>query len=396
MIKVKKRIDYLLKHNMLIYNLVSSALNFFLFVLGHFVKIKENLVLINSYSGLRYNDSPKTIFEYLISCEEYKHLHIVWAFESPDKFDIPCDKVKIDSIRYFLLALQAKYWISNVNIERGLRFKKKQTVYLNTWHGTPLKYIGSAVRHRKFDFSNIDIFCCTGEYDREIYIRDFNVKPQNILKSGLPRNDKLYSILNAPKKEELILRKKKILNIPINRKVILYAPTWRDSKDSGNSYDIALPVDFRVWKRELGDEYVILFRAHSFTTNVVNIAFNDFLIDCSSDNYDLNDLLQVSDILISDYSSIIFDFSILEKPVICFVYDYEQYKNDRGLYIDLEKEFSDAVCYSQKEVLQKIKNLDYLEECARAKRFKEHYLYANNNATELCVNSLFKKYKNND
>lgn len=380
----KKRLEYHIKHIVIFRYIFNFIFNSMLKSIGLFIKIDPDIVLINSFGGRRFNDSPRTIFEYIISHKEYSNLKIFWAFESPDKYDIPCEKVKIDTVKYFLIALKAKYWITSVNIERGLEFKKKETIYLNTWHGIPLKLVGSAVKHRKFNFSNIDIFCCSGEYDKKIYIKDFDVNSKSLLNSGLPRNDELYNI-----DKYTIIKKREKLNIPNSKKVILYTPTWRESKDLGKSYEIAPPVDFSFWRECLGDNYIILFRAHAFTTKTMNIEFNSFVYDYSSYE-ELNDLLIVADILISDYSSIIFDYSILERPILCFAYDYDEYIRDRGSYVDLKKELPFSICKDETELLSKISTLDYLKESNKTATFKKKYLNYGGNATKMCVESLFK------
>jgi len=380
---IRKKIEYILKHNLMIQQIYKCMMSLFFRFIGFFVSTDEKLILFNAH-GRKYNDSPRAIFKYMIGDERYQDYKFVWALDEPEKYDIPqCSKVRMDTIKYFITALKAKYWVTCVNIERGLHFKKKQTVYLNTWHGTPLKLIGNAVSGRKdFDFSNVDIFCYAGEYEREIYKKDLNVLENNFLLSGLPRNDELYHVSN-----EEITDYKRLLNIPKNKKVILYTPTWRDSTDKGKSYSIEPPIDMAYWQKELQDEYVLLLRTHAYTNKLLGIEFNEFVRDFS-EYPEINHLLSVADILISDYSATIFDYSILERPIICFGYDYDEYTTDRGFYVDLEKELPSGVIKSQNLVIEKIKTLDYQAECQRTLRFKKKYLEVGGNATEKCIKVL--------
>ncbi|MEL7605896.1 MAG: CDP-glycerol glycerophosphotransferase family protein [Sedimentibacter saalensis] len=380
---VRKRIDYLLKHNILLQKVYKYGMSYLFKVIGLFIKLDEKLILFNSH-GRKYNDSPKTIFEYMINDDKYKGYRFVWALDEPDIYDIPnCSKVKMDTLKYFIAALKAKYWVSCVNIERGLNFKKKQTIYLNTWHGTPLKFIGNAISNRKdYDFSKIDIFCYAGEYEKEIYRRDFNVLPENLLLSGLPRNDELYSVT-----DDLTTYYKRLLKLPLDKKVILYAPTWRESTDNGKSYTIKPPIDINYWQEKLKGEYVLLLRTHSYTNKILGIEFNEFIRDFSA-YPDINHLLIAADILISDYSATIFDYSILERPIICFGYDYDEYKRERGLYLDLLAELPNGVSRTQEDVIEKIKTMDHQYECIKTAKFKNMYLEAGGNATINCVNAL--------
>src|SRR5699024_10322025 len=324
---ILNRVEYALKHNIFIQRLYKIIFSTIFRLIGIFVKTDDNLILFNGH-GKKYNDSPRAIYEYISKNKNYNKYKLVWALDKPNEYSIHnSSKVKMDSFKYFIIALKAKYWVSCVNIERGLNFKKKQTIYLNTWHGTPLKYIGNAVAERKdFDFSAINYFCYSGNYEKEIYKRDFNIPENNLLLSGLPRNDELYNV--SP---EIIKKYKKELNIPRDKKVILYAPTWRDSKNKGNNYSLSPPIDVSFIQRELEEDYIFMLRTHSYTNNLMGVKFNDFFRDFS-EYPEINKLLIAADILISDYSATIFDYSILEKPIICFAYDYKQYSEERGLY----------------------------------------------------------------
>lgn len=380
---IRRRIDYILKHNIVLQRIYKVVLSLFFKLLGLFIKTDDKLILFNAH-GRKYNDSPKAIYEYILENDKYKDYKLVWALDEPEKYYIPqSTKVKMDTMKYFIYALKAKYWVTCVNIERGLHFKKKQTIYLNTWHGTPLKLIGNAVSGRKdFDFSNIDIFCYSGEYEKEIYKKDFNVLEKSLFLASLPRNDELY---NVTKKK--IEEYKNFLNIPDNKKIILYAPTWRDSTDNGKNYIIDPPINMKFLQNELQEEYVLLLRTHAYTNKINGIEFNDFVRDYSS-YPEVNDLLIVADILISDYSATIFDFSILERPIICFGYDYKQYSTERGFYIDLEKELPSGVMKTQEELVRKIKIMDYQKECKKTANFKKKYFEVGGNATENCVQML--------
>lgn len=382
---VKNRIEYILKHNTLVQIIYKACVGGVLRVVGWFVRTDPNLVLFNALGGKRFGDSPKAIYDYLRTHEEYKQLHLVWAFvDNPNIFDTGCENIKMDTWQYFITALKAKYWVSCVNIERGLSFKKKSTRYLNTWHGIPLKYIGNDCPGRSdYDMSSIDYFCYSGPYEYDIYQSAFKVKPDNMLMVGLPRNDELYSFTEN-KLEDVRMK----LSIPEGKKVLLYAPTWRESVDGGKTYCLNSPVDFVKWEKELGDEYVLLFRAHHFTTQNMEIMFNGFIRDVS-EYPAINDLLIVSDILVSDYSATIFDFCILERPIISFAYDYDEYLRSRGLYINLSEELPEGIVKTEDEVIDSVKRMDFVAACERTRAFKAKYVPVGGTATEECVKALF-------
>ncbi len=383
---IKAKIEYALKHYPWLQQLYKFSMSTVFRILGLFVKTDPNLVLYNSMVGRANYDSPRAIFDYLMSHPEYARLKHVWAFNEPaavEGYD-GCEKIKIDSPKYFLTALKAKYWITNVNIERGLHFKKKATRYLNTWHGVAFNHIGNDVPGRSdYNSKEVSYICYESEYNKGILMRALGAPENIMLPSGLPRNDELY---NVSEEETIELRNR--LGIPDGKKVILYAPTWRDSTDNGQSYVMKPPIDFEKWQRSLGDEYVVLLRTHHFTTQLMNVEFNDFVINGTT-YPKINDLFKISDILISDYSACIADFSILERPIICFAYDYDEYRKGRGLYIDFEKDLPVEMCRSEDAVISKIKTIDWANESRRAKMLKEKFTGIGGNATEMCVNALF-------
>lgn len=383
----KTKLDYILKHNQFINKIfrftVSTAIRF----IGLFVKIDDKAVLFTAHNK-KYNDSPKVIYERILSSGEYSEYKFYWAVEESEKSKILGEAiiVKPDTLKYFITALKCKYWVACVNIERSLKFKRKKQVYINTWHGIPIKTVGNeAVGRKDYDFSHVDSFCASSDYEADVYIRAFNVKEENILKVGMPRNDELYNVSDL----EIEALKEK-LNLPKDKKIILYAPTWRDSKDSGASYQIKPPIDLAKWEKTLGDEYVLLFRTHPYTNKLLGVEFNDFVRDYIS-YPSVNDLLKVSDLLISDYSGTLFDYAILEKPMFCFAYDFEEYVKERGFSLNYKKEFSGLIAYNEDEILANILNCNYILESERTKEIKRKYLTYGGNATDACVKALFKK-----
>lgn len=384
---MKRKLEYLLKHTPWLMSLFIGAGSVVLKFIGLFVKVDEKMILFVSFSGKQYNDSPRAIYEYMRNTKDGEGYHYVWAFEHPEDFpQLTCDKVKIDTPKYFITTLKAKYWVASVNIERGLKYKKKSQIYMNTWHGPAINLMGNAVEGRNdFNWDHIDYFCISGRYEKPIITRDFRVLPENILLSGLPRNDALYSCTEKKKKE---LRKQ--FGVPENKRVILYAPTWRESTDGGKTCNLKPPINLEKWENELGDKYVLIIRAHVNTRQMLGIQFNDFARD-GSDYPVVNDLLMVADYLISDYSSIIMDYCILGRPIVCFGYDFEEYNKARGgFYFDLDKEIPSGICHTEDEVLSYILNADYDLESQKAKAFRDRHIEVGGHATEICMEKLFK------
>ena len=380
---MRQRLIYILKHNPYIQAIYRAVMSLVFRIIGVFIPVNDKMVLFVSFMGLNFNDSPKVIYDYMKSHPMYKDYCCVWAFEDPSRFP-DLETVKIDTPAYFYMALKAKYWITNTNIERGLRFKKKNQVYLNTWHGIALKYIGNDVAGRNdFNFDTVDHLCVCGSYDERVFRTAFRAKESSYLRCGLPRNEELWNVTNS-RKEEL----KEKLGIQAYKKVILYAPTWRESTDGGKSYEIKPPIHFDRWREELGGEYVVLFRAHHQTTKVLGVQYNEFVKEVSS-YPNVNDLMIVADILITDYSAIAFDYSILCRPIFCYAYDYDSYLAERGTYFQIDEKYPNKSCRTEEELLTRIKEIDYMSECKKTKRFRDEFIQYGVGATEVCVKAEF-------
>lgn len=354
-------------------------------VWGLFVPVDENIVLFVSFMGKGFNDSPKAIYDYMQCHEDYKHYQCIWALEEPSKYP-DLNTVNIDTPSYFKTALKSKYWITNTNIERGLHFKKKKQEYLNTWHGVALKLIGNDVEKRKdFNFSTVSHVVVSGNHDEKVWESALKANPASYLRCGMPRNDELWLATEARRKE---LKEK--LNLPTEKKVILYAPTWRESTNGGKSYDIKPPIHFDVWKESIGKDYVVLFRAHHLTTKVLGVQFDEFVRN-ASDYPAVNDLMIASDMLITDYSAIAFDYSILCRPILTFAYDYDSYLAERGTYFEIDEKYPNKSCRTEDELLSRIISLDYENECLNTKDFRDRFMQYGSEATEICVKAVFGK-----
>lgn len=371
-----ENISYLIKHNTIIQFLYRKIMSFCFNFLGVFIQTDDKLILFSSYGGKQYSDSPKVLFEAMQNDVRFAEYKYVWAFERPQDYSLKnAEKVKIDSLKYFFTALKAKGWVTNVNIERGLHFKKNKTVYLNTWHGTGPKKSGNAVKGRKdYDFSNVDILCCDGEYLKNIFLKYFNAIEKSMVYCGRPREDELVSF----HKEDYI-RIREDLGIGMNETVVLYMPTWREY---GNK-----PLNYGLWEKELKSNYKVLIRAHHITEADLQPLTSNMWKDVT-DYPSVNKLYCVADILVSDYSSAFWDYSLLSKPMFCYAYDYEKYCNSTGLLIDLAKEFPNGIIKSEEELIRKIKSIDYLDECKKTEKFCKKYLKHSESATQYCLNRL--------
>ena len=388
--KIKEKLITIVKYFKPLYAVYYYVLSGVLGILSLLIKTDNKLILFNSFGGKKYDDSPKAIYEKMRKDKRFAGFKFVWAFHEPHKYRLKGAKViKTDTPEYFLTALKARCWITNSGIERGLKFKGRRTFYLNTWHGTPIKKMGADIDESNRSFgtkggAQVDIMCSQGNFETAVFSRVFNIPKKRFLECGLPRNDRLANYTTQDKER---LRKK--LGLPEGKTIILYAPTFREyERDDEKNCVLVPPMDLKKWKDELGDKYCLLFRAHYEVAKIMDIEEDGFTFNMT-EYASLEDLMIAADILISDYSSIFFDFSIMDKPMLHFSYDYEKYSENRGMYFDIREKISGAD--NEDELIRIIKNIDNNVEKNKTKHFKDKYVNYYGSATKAIVDYIADK-----
>lgn len=376
-----KRLEYLLKHNSIAQKLYISIGSSFFRVLGLFIKKRDNLVVLSSLIGKSYGDSPRVLFEAMKRDPRFSSCSYVWAFDDVTKYKVDgAEVVSLNSLTYFIRLLQSTIWINNVAAARNLRIKPHYTTYLNTMHGVSvLKKDGNAQKNRNdYDRSDVDFQCTCCKEDDIVFCRDFKVKPNAIVRCGMPRNDYLYCIT-----DEDCLNAKRRFQLPLDKRVILYAPTWRDNE----KYEFEMPLDLAYWREKLGEKFVLLIRAHHLVMDTLSVQFDDFVRDGTVVK-DASDLLPAIDIVITDYSSIAIDFSILERPIYSYAYDYIDYQSNRGSYLDINDVFEGNVFYTQHDIVTHIMEDHWDEDTKKSIRIKNRFMPSQGIATLTCLNFL--------
>lgn len=385
---MKQKLVNFLKYNKAAYVFYYRVMGFCMIVLKLFIKTDDKLILFNSFAGRRYDDSPKAIYDFMKNDPRFKDYRLVWTFHQPEKYDAP-DKIKTDGLKYFKTAIAARVWVTNSSVERGLNFTGKNTLYFNTWHGTPMKKMGTDIAEGNTSFgkkggSHFDVMMSQGRFETDVFSRSFGVAKENFLEVGLPRNDVLANYTDEMRQEI-----QDRLGIKPGQTVILYAPTFREyEKDENLGVVMAPPMDLKKWERELGDKYVLLMRAHYEVSKIMQIEENEFVRNMT--NYpNLNDLYIAADLLISDYSSVFFDYSITGKPMLHFCYDYEKYNSKRGMYFDIREKVNGGS--TEDQVIELIKGLDVEEESKKTAAFRNQYVNFYGGAAKAAVDCIADK-----
>lgn len=338
------------------------------------MSVKENWVMCESFFGKSYSDSPKYIYEYL--CKNYPGKYrFIWVIDKRTKIPFKPTKVKRFSIRYCYYLARCKYNVFNGRQPEWMR-KREGNVFLQTWHGTPLKRLAfdqedimGAYPLYKAQFykqSRVwDYLIAANKFSSDAFRSAF-LFDKEMLEFGYPRND----ILHSENKEELAARIKQKLKIPADKKTILYAPTWRDDEYYGRGeYKFALKLDLHMLKKELGKDYVVLLRTHYFIADSLDVTgLEDFAYNVSKYD-DISELYLISDTLITDYSSVFFDYANLKRPILFYTYDLDKYRDQlRGFYMDIESEVPGPLLFTNEEVVDAIRDIEDIKE-----EFKEKY-----------------------
>jgi CDP-glycerol glycerophosphotransferase len=316
------------------------------------------LIVFECFVGRSYAGSPRALYEAMLADPRFAHCRFVWGMRDParaQRFPALADPrtrvVQYRSPEYYRAFGGARVWISNSIIAPELWPTRRQT-YVQTWHGTPLKRIGLDVvettetamngkaeidaRYRD-EARKVTHFLSSAPFTTRTFASAFGLPAAGegspFVETGQPRNDVL-----AGARADDVAAVRAALGIEPGVRVILYAPTWRDDQhDSRSGYVYTQPLDVARLRASLGDGWLLLFRAHYLVTNTIDFTgAGDFVRDVSGVD-DINDLCLAGDVLITDYSSLYFDYALLGRPMVFYMYDLARYASRlRGFYLPIE------------------------------------------------------------
>ena len=373
--------------------------------------VKNNLILFESFLGRSYGDSCRYIYEYMLKLRDEGRLdkggiigenpEFVWCIDNKGaKIPGKHKEVKQFSLRYFYYVARCSVWINNMR-QPAWYEKRPGVTFLECWHGTPLKRLvfdmedvhSFSPKYKMTVYKqsrNWDYLLSDNRFSTECFKSAFLYPEEKILELGYPRNDLLY----GDDRDERAKKIKEKLGIPEDKKIVLYAPTWRDDDYYGPAqYKFDLPLDLEMM-RKLKSQYFFVLRTHYFIADHLNIPEEDkdFVMDLSRYN-DIGELYLISDILITDYSSVFFDFANLRRPILFFVYDFEKYAGVlRGFYFDMTTGCPGPLLKTNEEILDALENIDVVEReyADKYKEFCDKFCYLDDgHASERIVKKVF-------
>ncbi|MFV0381359.1 MAG: CDP-glycerol glycerophosphotransferase family protein [Breznakia sp.] len=326
--------------------IVNSVLQFCRLFLG-FTSIHKNRITFVSLENDHLAGDFLLLSRVLERTEVYEIKYILTKYE----------KSLLGNIKYFITIIKQFYVINtsrlvilDYNNYVVSNFKREGVKVLQLWHATgAIKRFGNAV-DRDYAICNYDYVIVNAPYFTNAFAAAFGVKEQQVHITGIPKTDRLFQ-------EQKIKadRKKMYKEFPQlkNKKVILYAPTFRGRLMKGFKEGY---INLDYISEKLSNEYILIYKMHPLLENRI-ISKHPNVLCCNG--MSIKRLFSISDYLISDYSAIIFDFSVFCKPMLFYVPDLEEYRQDVGFYVDYETEMPGPLCKHEDEIIQKIENNDF-------------------------------------
>lgn len=369
------------------------------------LSINDDFVLYESRDGKSMTGNPYAIFKHLLKCEKGKHLIHIWSISDKKYLELLEKRYeKHKNVRFVLknskgyleYLATSKYLFNNSTFQNMFTIKRGQ-IYTNTWHGTPLKYMGNDIKGQPMGSSNVirnflstDFILSPNNFTSNIFKRSFKLDGLyngTILEEGYPRID---LTVNASKIEVENALRDESIDID-ERKIILYAPTWKGDRVSKPRNDIdQIHNDISMLEERFGDEYRVLVKVHPF---LYSIAESSELLkeNLISDTFDPNEILSITDILVTDYSSIFFDFLVTKRPILFYMWDYDDYNSNRGMYIDTNQ-LPGPIAKDIESLMRNIDEIKLVEKNYSDKynSFVKKYCYHEyGNVTNKVVNRIF-------
>lgn len=363
--------------------------------------IANNKIVFDNFCGKGYGGNPKYIAEAILNTD-IKNLDLVWVvdnFMSEEERRAFPENIRVvnnESIKGLLERATAKVWVDNVRHYHPVK-KRKEQVYLQTWHGSmgakriekdaenllPKEYIAEA----KYDGSITNAIIADNYLQERIYRRAFWLNADaEILRFGFPQNDVIEKERNDSEKIEQLRR---VLSISSQVYYVLYAPTFRDDY-STKGYNIDFERVIEAFEKKVKKTVKIIIRLHpNVAFQKKEIHFSERILD-GTDYPNIQDLALVCDAVISDYSSTLFDFSMMNKPAFVCALDYKEYETKRGFITEFY-EFPFSLSTSNDELIGAIQFFDIEKYKSDVKDFYNKYpTYCDGHSSEKASKWILK------
>ncbi|MFJ8887421.1 CDP-glycerol glycerophosphotransferase family protein [Streptomyces sp. NPDC102402] len=365
--------------------------------------VRKGSAVFESHMGTCYGDSPRAVHEEVRA--RGLPVRSVWSYaDSPAGFPADARLVRRWSWRYLWALARAEYWVDNQGFPLQLD-KPSGTTYLQTWHGSAYKRMGfdetrvrlqNAPQRERLQRAvhRFDHFLVRSGHDERTLARAYRLPERVLLRTGYPRNDALLAARARDEAEGRLPRPALAaeLGLPDHRKVVLYAPTFRGGP--GKRRRQRLLLDAAAFAERFGDTHTLLVRAHYLEAASLPACPPGTVVDVSR-HHDVSELLALADVLVTDYSSIMFDYALLDRPIVLFAPDLDAYAAERGSYFDLREKAPGPVVATEEElysVLDRLKAADTGFQERRAAFAAEFGGYDRGDAARSVVDTVFARH----
>ncbi|MCR2821436.1 CDP-glycerol glycerophosphotransferase family protein [Lederbergia panacisoli] len=371
-------------------------------------RVKKKTILYESRDGNSMTDSPYAMFKYMVGNPEFSEYIHIWSVQDLDVVPTNILKyvnyynvkfVKRNSTEYLKCLATCEYLINNSTFQNFV-IPKKDQVYINTWHGTPLKNMGfdipgnpTGTQNVLRNFLSADFILSPNSHTTNIFKNSYKldgIYSGTIIEEGYPRIDLTLNTDSNDMKQRL-----RSFGLQLNdqKQTILYAPTWKGTNVAKVNNDVHhIIVDMNDLQQKVGDKYNILVKVHPYLYKQA-VHHPDLSNRLVPDFVDTNELLSAIDLLITDYSSIFFDFLVTNKPILFYTWDLDVYNEERGQYLKND-ELPGPLLFNAIELVEAIRDIENVQAVYREKyetmkkRFTNH---DDGHVTERIVNFIFKK-----
>lgn len=383
-------------------NILKQLMLTFYKILTKVLPVNRNIILFESNVGRNFTGNPKAIYEEMVRLGLDLRYRCYVILEDM-KIEIPgsAKKIKRNRFRYFYYFSVAGIWISDTRFPKYI-IKREGTLYIQTWHGTPLKKLAldldavymsgesSLEEYKRNFYNNVqtwDYLISQNRYSTEIFRKAFGFDKE-ILEIGYPRNDILFRKNNR----EEISRIKEMLGLRQDKRIILYAPTWRDDEYYANGlYKFNTGLNFPLLMKELKEDTIWIVKYHYLIHDYIDWSDYEGFVYAFDKSYDISYLYLISDMLVTDYSSVMFDYSILRRPMFFYCYDLCEYKDKlRGFYFDFMNEAPGPLVETTQALIQSIKEYDYELYKEKYEAFIAKYNHADDGNASVKIIDLIK------
>ncbi len=364
-----------------------------------FIKPSKKNICVSSAGGNFYHGNPKCIFEFMI--EKDNDFNMYFIVKNKKIVNYRKRIIYLYSFKAFIHILKSKIFVLDCYdyVFYNLPFRKR--IIFQSSHGIPIRKTGKDMPpdKREIFIKKIGLLRFFLKQNYKEFLLANSTYFKKFLRTAFPKSE--IVILGHPRNDQIVLNKNKLsFENGLYKKVILYAPTWRNKGNSFEPFSATFLKKLNLFLKN--NKFIFIVKKHPKSEIILHGSFSN-IKDYSNKINDIHSFYPYVDILISDYSSVLFDFILLDKPIVNYIKDIKNYLKMRpaGFYFDFKKDLPGPLCYTEKELLRTLKNINNI---FNDKNYKKRYMkfrgfghdFFDGKSTERVSDFIIKNIVNND